>query len=327
MKNTLKLLSISAFAAGMMTLSGCGDDSPTHIEFDESFEMVLSKASYYYHSKDSLLVITAPECKASTLGYVVWNRKGEAHDSLKAYRNGEIASIRKIHENNWTKFEYNGKSFPAGVWYEPKAVDQNIMNAKRFLKNGTVESVFRYEGKCFASSLLHQLMNKNSSIEQADSALAKFYVMFQPENDRHFDAKEMMDDLRAPKCNKLTMYSGDVSIGMNNFTKNSGTITLGYGKKTCNIKFKLRNTYEKKDCEAAFGDYQDDKAPDPTFDFDKYSEDVDYDIYCIKRLVLNMQEEKKILPKKQAGEYDADAAADEIARSAVRAVLSGMKAE
>lgn len=327
MKNTLKLLSISAFAAGMMTLSGCGDDSPTHIEFDESFEMVLSKASYYYHSKDSLLVITAPECKASTLGYVVWNRKGEAHDSLKAYRNGEIASIRKIHENNWTKFEYNGKSFPAGVWYEPKAVDQNIMNAKRFLKNGTVESVFRYEGKCFASSLLHQLMNKNSSIEQADSALAKFYVMFQPENDKHFDAKQMLDDLRAPKCNKLTMYSGDVSIGMNNFTKNSGTVSLSYGKKTCNIKFKLRSAYEKGDCEAAFGDYQDDKEAAPSFDFNKYSEEVDYDIYCIKRLVLDMQEEKKILPRAQAGEYDADAAADELARSTVRAVLSGMRAE
>ena len=325
MKTTLKLLSISVVAAGMMTLSGCGDDSPTHIEFDESFEMVLSKASYYYHSKDSLLVVTPPECKASTLGYVVWNKKAEEADSLKAYRNGEIVSYRPLREYNWIKNEYNGKSFPAGIWYEPRAVDQNIMNAKRFLKNGVVEEIFRYEGKCFASSLLHQLMKKNKSIEQADSALAKFYVMFQPENERHFDAKEMLDDLRAPKCNKLTMYNGDVSIGMNNFTKNSGTITLGFGKKTCNIKFKLRSAYDKGDCEAAFGDFQDDKAADRTFDFNKYSESVDYDIYCIKRLVLTMQEEKKILPRSVGSDEDADAAADELARSAVRAVLSGMR--
>ena len=326
MKTTLKLLSVSVVAAGMVTLSGCGDESTTHIEFDENFEMVLSKASYYYHSKDSLLVITPPECKASTLGYVVWNRKGEEADSLKAYRNGDIASIRPLREYNWTKYEYNGKSFPKGVWYEPKAVDQNIMNAKRFLKNGVVEEVFRYEGNCFATSLLHQLMKKNKSIEQADSALAKFYVMFQPENDRHFDEKQMLDDLRAPKCNRLSMYSGDVTIGMNNFTKNSGTVTLGFGKNKCNIKFKLRSAYDKNDCEAAFGDYQDDKAHDRTFDFDKYSEYVDYDIYCIKRLVLSMQEEKKILPRKQGSE-DEDAVADELARSAVRAVLSGMRAK
>ncbi|MBR3670576.1 MAG: hypothetical protein IKN70_11330 [Fibrobacter sp.] len=326
MKTTLKLLSISVVAAGMMTLSGCGDDSPTHIEFDENFEMVLSKASYYYHPKDSLLVITPPECKASTLGYVVWNKEGEEPDSMKAYRNGDIASIRPLREYEWSKYEYNGKSFPAGIWYEPKAVDQNIMNAKRFLKSGVVEEVFRYEGKCFASSLLHQLMKKNQSIVQADSALAKFYVMFQPEGEKHFDAKEMLDDLRAPKCNKLTMYSGDVSIGMNNFTKNSGTVTLGFGKQTCNIKFKLRSAYDKADCEAAFGDFKDDKNAERTFNFDNYSEWVDYDIYCIKRLVLNMQEEKKILPRKQAGEND-DAVADELARSAVRAVLSGMRAE
>ena len=326
MKTFIKILTISACAAGLSTLSACGDDSTSHIDFDDDFEMVLSKANYYYHSKDSLLVITPPECKASTLGYVAWNEEGEEADSMKAYRNGDIASIRPLREYNWSKYDYDGgKSFPAGLWSEPKAVDQNILNAKRFLKSGVVEEVFRYEGSCFATSLLHQLMKKNKSIEQADSALAKFYMMFQPENDRHFDEKQMLDDLRAPKCNKLTMYNGDVSIGMNNFTKSSGTITLGYDDSSCNIKFTLRLAYDEDDCHDAFADYQDDKNADRTFDFNKYSEAVDYDIYCIKRMILDMQEEKKILPRRSGSEDEDTAMADELVRSAVKVIVNGMK--
>jgi hypothetical protein len=324
MKLVMKILSISACAVGMTTLSACSDESSSHIDFEDDFEMVLSRANYYYHSKDSLLVITPPECKASTLGYVVWKEEGEKADTMKAYGNGDVASIRLLHENKWSKYDYDaGKYFPVGVWSEPKAVNQNIMNGKRFKKNDVVESIFRYEGDCFASSLLHQLMKKNSAIEQADSALAKFYMMFQPESERTFNAERMLDDLRAPKCNKLTMYDGDVTIGMNNFTKSSGTITLGYDGNSCNIKFELRTAYDEDDCNDAFGDYQSDRNPDPTFVFDKYSEAVDYDIYCIKRLVLDMQEEKKILPRKQAGEDDA--MADDIARAAVKFVVGAMR--
>ena len=165
MKLVMKILSISACAVGMTTLSACSDESSSHIDFEDDFEMVLSRANYYYHSKDSLLVITPPECKASTLGYVVWKEEGEEADTMKAYGNGDVASIRLLHENKWSKYDYDaGKYFPVGVWSEPKAVNQNIMNGKRFKKNDVVESIFRYEGDCFASSLLHQLMKKNRLI-------------------------------------------------------------------------------------------------------------------------------------------------------------------
>lgn len=327
MNSIFKIFSAAAFAVGMSNLIGCGDESPNHIEFNDSFEMVLGKASYSYHPKDSNLIVTPPECKASTLGYVVWNREGEARDTMKTYRNGDIASIRPLRVYDWDKYEYNGKKFPQGLWSEPKAVNQNVLNGYRFLKNGVVESVFRYEGDCFANSLLHQLYKKNQSLKAADSALAKFYTMFQPEGKRVFDPEAFKDDLRAPKCNKLSMYDGDVVISLNNFKNNSGTVTLAYNKTTCNIKFKLRHAYEKKDCEAAFADFQDDKDAARTFNFNDYSEDVDYDIYCIKRLVLKMQEEKKILPRvgNSIDDDNDNAAADELARSAVKFVLEGMK--
>lgn len=323
MNSVFKIFYAAVFAVGMSNLVGCGDDSPNHIDFDDNFEMVLGKASYSYHSKDSSMIVTPAECKASTLGYVVWNKKGDVHDTMKTYRNGEIASIRPLREYDWSKYEYNGKKFPQGLWTEPKAANQNVMNGYRFLKSGVLESVFRYEGDCFANTLLHQLYKKNQSLSAADSALAKFYTMFQPEGKRLFDSKAFLDDLRAPKCNKLSMYDGDVVISFNNFKNNSGTIGLTYNKSSCNIKFKLRHAFEKKDCEDAFGDYQDDKNAARTFDFNNYSEDVDYDIYCIKRLVLNMQEEKNILPRVENS--DDDAAADELVRSTVKFVLEGMR--
>lgn len=326
MKKISKILSVATFAFGAFALVGCGDESTNQIEFDENFEMVLSKASYTYRAKDSTLTIIPAECKASTLGYVVWNRKAEDGDTLKAYRNGDVASVRPLRQyKDWSKYEYSGKSFPKGLWSESKASNQSVFNGKRFLKNGVVESVFRYEGSCFASSLLHQFFTKNSSIVEADSAIAKFYMMFKSEKDKVFNSKEMLDDLRAPSCNRITMYDGDVNITMKNFKSNSGTVSLGYAKKTCDIKFKLRQAYNKTDCESAFGDFQDDKNAARTFDFDTYAEDVDYDIYCIKKLVLSMQEDKKILPRATADESSEDAEADNLARSAVKFVLSGMK--
>lgn len=324
MNSMLKVFSVAAFAVGMSNLIGCGDDSPSHIEFDDSFEMVLDKASYSYHSKDSTLILTAPECKASTLGYVVWNEKGEVRDTMKAYRNDDMASIRPLRIYEWERYEYNGKKFPQGLWAEPKAASQSVLNGKRFLKSGIVESVFRYEGDCFTNSLLHQLYKKNESLQAADSALAKFYTMFQPEGQRSFDSKAFLDDLRAPKCNKLSMYDGDVVISLNNFKNNSGTVSLTYAKTSCNIKFKLRHAYKKEDCEAAFGDFQDDKQAAKTFNFNDYSEDVDYDVYCVKRLVLDMQEDKKILPRVE-NSADVNAAADELARATVKFVLEGMR--
>lgn len=322
MKSILKVFSTAALAVGVSNLVGCGDDSPNYIDFDESFEMVLAKASYSYSSKDSSLIVKQPECKASTLGYVVWEERGGERDTMKAYRSEDLASIRPLNVYTWDRYSYDGKDFPIGLWQDSKAVKQEMQNAKRFLKKGIVEDVFRYDGECFAKSLLNGLYKKNVSILAADSALAKFYLMFQPESERTFDSKVMLGDISAPKCNKLTMYDNDVTISMNNFKNNSGTVTLGYGKNSCSIKFKLRHAIEKADCEDAFADFEKDKSK-KTFNFADYSEDVDYDVYCIKRLVLDMQEEKHILPRVSGS--DDEVSADELARSTVKFVLEGMR--
>lgn len=322
MKPVFKILSAVALAAGMSNLVGCGDDSPNYIDFDESFEMVLAKASYSYHSKDSTLVVKQPECKASTLGYVVWEELGGERDTMKAYRSDDLASVRPLHVYTWDRYSYDGGDFPIGLWQDSKAVKQEIQNAKRFLKKGIVEDVFRYDGECFAKSLRRELFKKNTSIIDADSSLAKFYLMFQPESKRNFDSKAMLDDIAAPKCNKLTMYDDEVSISLGNFKNNSGTVTLAYGKNACSIKFKLRHAIEKADCEDAFADFEKDKSKN-AFRFEDYSEEVNYDVYCIKRLVLDMQEEKNILPRK--ANSDDEVSSDELARATVKFVLEGMR--
>lgn len=317
MNKFLKVFSVSAFLAGTGSFVACDNGSGT-FDMDDDFEIVLDKANYKYKSKDSTLILTPAECKVGSLDYLVWNEKSEKADTMQAYSNGRTASIRTRENAVWDKYDYDGSSFPKGLWVNSTVANQSIYNAQRFLKSGVVETVFRYEGSCFATSLIHQFMKKNSAIEDADSALVKFYTMFKPDDDKSFKTSEMLEDLRAPSCDELTMYDGDVSIAFKNFKSSSGTIALGYDDKTCKIKFEMRYATNKKDCEAAYADYQDDPESPKTFDFNDYSEAVDYDIYCVKELVLKMQKDKKILDKKKAS-------ADELVRSTVKFVLEGMK--
>lgn len=317
MNKFLKIFSVSAFLAGTGSFVACDNGSCT-FDMDDDFEIVLDKANYKYKSKDSLMIFTPAECKVGSLDYLVWNEKSEKADTLQAYSNGKTASIRARGNATWDKYDYDGSSFPRGLWVNSSVANQSIYNGQRFLKSGVVETVFRYEGSCFATSLIHQFMKKNSAIEDADSALVKFYTMFKPDDDKSFKTSEMLEDLRAPSCDELTMYDGDVSIELRNFKSSSGTIALKYSDKICKIKFKMRYAKNKSDCEAAYADYQDDPESPKTFDFNDYSEAVDYDIYCVKELVLKMQKDKKILDKKKAS-------ADDIARSTVKFVLDGMK--
>lgn len=319
MNKLLKFFSVSAFLAGAISFVSCGDNGSSTFDMDDDFEIVLDKANYKYKAKDSMMIITPAECKVSSLGYLVWNAKSEKADTLQAFAFGSTASIRPKGTSTWDKYDYTGSSFPRGLWVNSKVANKGIYDGLRFKAGGTVESVFRYDGTCFASSLLHQLMNKNQAVEDADSALIKFYNMFKAENDKSVSSAELLEDLRSPSCKELTIYDGNVSIELRNFKSSSGTIALGYDNKICKVKFKMRYAKNKSDCEDAYAEFKDDPDAPKKFDFNDYSEYVDYDIYCIKELVLKMQKDKKILNKNKK------ASADELARSAVKFVLDGMK--
>ena len=73
--------SFAAAVACGFVLSACGGDSgSSSIDLEDSFDIVLSKASYDYNSKDSTLKVTYPVCKVGTLGDLVWKVRRDTAD-------------------------------------------------------------------------------------------------------------------------------------------------------------------------------------------------------------------------------------------------------
>ena len=65
-----KFLKFMTFALAACTAYwGCSDDGSSPVlHADESFDIVLSKASYVYKSKDSLLIVKSPVCREAVDG-------------------------------------------------------------------------------------------------------------------------------------------------------------------------------------------------------------------------------------------------------------------
>lgn len=318
----MNLACVGMLGAGL-ALVGCGSDSSSDsISMSDSFEIVLDKSNYTYNSKDSLFIIKAPVCKQSTLGDLVWARESDIHDTSFVYTKGEKADKAYICDQDGKDCEtyvFDGKKFPKGFYIDPDDSKNNIRYATHVEKS-VVKDVFQYDGNCFAQSYYSQLMEGNYAMEDADDALSDLYSKFlaDPED---LDEEAMVKDFRAPDCNRLTMFNGDVSVSMNDFTTSGGKIVLKYKKKSCNITFKIRYAYNEKDCKAAFDEFsaENGKNKEAKFEFYDYGEYVDYDIYCVNGMVNALQRDRKVLGKETA----ADASA--LPKSVVKFIVNGMK--
>lgn len=318
MKKSFKWMTLALAACG--TFVGCGDSgSSADFDLEDSFKMVLSKANYEYKSKDSLMIIRAPECKESSLGYLVWNEESKTADTLEVYKKGSDVYMREDPDERFERVGFEGKSFPSGLWFNMDDAKESIRYARELNKD-QVKDVFQYTGSCFMKSYYSQMF-KNDYVSEADEALTAFYTMFQTDKNYEFDKEELINDLRAPSCDELMMYDGDVSIKIDNFQESSGKIVLSYNKNSCDINFSIRYAYDEEDCNAAYDEYKSDKNADE-FDFNDYWKSVDYSYVCISRLVLQLQEDKGIL-KKSATLDESEA--KRVANSAVDVILSGFK--
>lgn len=318
MKKNVKWLTLALAACGAFV--GCGDDSSSaDLNLEKSFDIVLSKANYSYRSKDSTLVIKNPECKESSLGYLVWNKEGVG-DTLKAYRRDSYAYYKKPNKDEFEKVGFEGKTFPAGTWFNTDDARESIREAQVFNKS-QMEEVFQYTGTCFMKSYYGQMFD-NDVVEEADDAMSDFYTMFQTDKDYELEEKDLVHDLRAASCDELTLFDGDVSIKIDNFRESSGKIVLGYKKHSCDITFNIRYAIDEKDCSAAYDDYKADNDADDDFDFYSYWKTVEYSHVCVSRLVLQFQEDKGILKKTRAMD---ESESKKVAGSAVDLILSGFE--
>lgn len=301
-----------------LALVGCGSDSSSDsISMSDSFEIVLDKANYTYSTKDSMLVVKAPVCKQSSLKDLVWKKESEDGDSSKVYQKSGKTYFCDKKGKDCETYSYDGKKFPKGSFVDPDDSKNSIRFAQT-LDKSMIKFVLQYDGNCFAKSYYAQLMDGNEAMEGADEALANFYSKFLADPD-DLDEEKMVDDFRAPDCDELSMFEGNVSIKLSNFTTSGGKIVLKYKKNSCDITFNLRYAYNEKDCQAAFDEFSVDKDADEKFYFEDYGEVVNYDIYCINDMVNALQRDHKVLGKSVA----VDAAA--LPKAAVKFVVGGLK--
>lgn len=92
---------------------------------DESFEVILSKVNYDYKSKDSLFILKKPECKESSLGYLVWNQEADKRDTLEASLKNTTLRLRDYGDKGWYEYRFEGKDFPKGLFYEGSLANEN----------------------------------------------------------------------------------------------------------------------------------------------------------------------------------------------------------
>ena len=299
----LKKVSLVPFALGGLFLVACGDDSSSSsIDLEDSFDMVLSKASYDYNSKDSTLKIIYPVCKEGSVGNVVgklvWKDADEDSDSVatfKAYLDRNTAMLAKKGDADPKQYDFDGGKFPTGFWSE--TLDKKggkFRPGLVFEKDGDMASVVRYTGECYAQDFKANVLNKNGAIAQTESALLDFYLLFQPDNKKEIkDEKEVLKNIRAVDCDRLTLYNDLVEIEVDELKESSGELTVSYEGDECSLNFAIRYASDKEDCKAAYDEFSLDKSA-KVFNFADYSMNVKYDEYCIAQLVLNLKRDKKI---------------------------------
>ncbi|PWJ69043.1 MULTISPECIES: hypothetical protein [unclassified Fibrobacter] len=312
MKKITKWFTLALAACGAFV--GCGDNggSPSY-NMEDSFDIVLSKSSYVYKSKDSLLIVKPSVCKEVKEGglrYLQWKKESSNPDTLFAYREKSRAYIRDEDDEDEKVYTYSGSSFPNGNWTRVDDARNSIHNALVF-SSGVMKETFQYDGACFMKSFYTQMFDKNKSLESAEKAISKFYEMFRDDDDDEIEENDIVEDMRVPDCDELSMKNGEVTIRVNTLKASSGKITLNYRGETCLIKFNLRYANKESDCKAAYDEYKLNRNTDKDFNFEDYDRTLDYSYNCIADLVKKLKKD--------------EANVNSVASSAVDVILSGLR--
>lgn len=316
-----------AVACGFV-LSACGSDSgSSSIDLEDSFDMVLSKAHYDYDSDDSTLTVTYPVCKVGELGNLVW--KEEDPDSVFKYKSYLDKTTALRFEKDITepaRFEFDGGKFPVGFWQVgPGKKGDKFQMGIRYEKDDDMASVIHYSGECYAQDFKANLFEENLAIVQTEKALIDFYLKFQPADKQVVEGKadeeNVLKNIRAADCDRLTMYDDLVSIEVDELKESSGELTVSYEGDECSLNFAIRYAIDEDDCNAAYDEFKADKDAEK-FNFADYSMKVEYDEYCVAQLVLNLKKDQGISLKKSAS-LKSDSR--EFAKGVVRLILAGLK--
>jgi hypothetical protein len=324
----LKKMSFAGVAFGGLFFAACGGDSGSStIDLEDSFDMVLSKAHYDYDSDDSTLTVTYPVCKVGNLGNLVW--KEEDPDSVFKYKSYLDKATALRFEKGITepvRFEFDGGKFPVGFWSAgPNKKGDKFQMGIRYDKGDEVVSVIHYSGECYAQDFKANLFEDNLAIAQTEKALIDFYLKFQPADKQEIGGKageeNILKNIRAADCDRLTMYDDLVSIEVDELKESSGELTVSYEDDECSLNFAIRYAINEDDCNAAYDEFKADKDAEE-FNFADYSMKVEYDEYCVAQLVLNLKKDQGISLKKTSS-LKSDS--KEFAKGVVNLVVSGMK--
>ena len=289
--------------------------------------MVLSKAHYDYDSDDSTLTVTYPVCKVGELGNLVW--KEEDPDSVFKYKSYLDKTTALRFEKDITepaRFEFDGGKFPVGFWQVgPGKKGDKFQMGIRYEKGDDMASVIHYSGECYAQDFKANLFEENLAIVQTEKALIDFYLKFQPADKQVVEGKadeeNVLKNIRAADCDRLTMYDDLVSIEVDELKESSGELTVSYEGDECSLNFAIRYAIDEDDCNAAYDEFKADKDAEK-FNFADYSMKVEYDEYCVAQLVLNLKKDQGISLKKSASlKFDGK----EFAKGVVRLILAGLK--
>lgn len=324
----LKKMSFAGVAFGGLFFAACGGDSGSStIDLEDSFDMVLSKAHYDYDSDDSTLTVTYPVCKVGNLGNLVW--KEEDPDSVFKYKSYLDKTTALRFEKGITepvRFEFDGGKFPVGFWSAgPNKKGDKFQMGIRYDKGDEVVSVIHYSGECYAQDFKANLFEDNLATAQTEKALIDFYLKFQPADKQEIGGKageeNILKNIRAADCDRLTMYDDLVSIEVDELKESSGELTVSYEDDECSLNFAIRYAINEDDCNAAYDEFKADKDAEE-FNFADYSMKVEYDEYCVAQLVLNLKKDQGISLKKTSS-LKSDS--KEFAKGVVNLVVSGMK--
>ena len=273
-KILLSFLGVACFVA-----CSDSDSSPSGFAMDDSFEIVLDKATYEYIAgkKDTAMVVYNAVCKEGTLGNLVWKEKEEKGDTLQVSFNSKkkIVSTKNASDEEWNKFDYDGSVFPLGLWKEGE--DAVMQYAMKFASKQEMQLVFAYSGSCFLEDYYKGL--EESELEDTEI-----------ETDEGMESMIPMAELEVRNCSEATMYDGLVTMKIESLKESSGNLSLIYKSKRCPISFSLRYAKSESDCKAAYDEFLLDKEAEK-FDFDEYSVVLDQDEYCIAELMLALHKD------------------------------------
>lgn len=309
---SVKSIFALGLCAGGLFLTACDSDDDYNpisdgFELNKPFDVVLEKAQYAYKSKDSSMIFKRAVCEEGSLGNLVWKKVGENPDTVSAYLTKKTAVLR-YSEKDIEKFSFNGSKFPVGSWTDPDYAKNPIENALKFSSDGMLNYVFSYSGSCFMKDVYAQFRSENNALQEADSVLTNFYMSFKPSRDTVLNEKQMMRDIRVATCNEMTLYNGLVKIRMDEINESKGRLNVSFKGDSlaysCDISYKFRYKFSESDCKAAHEEFLVDKYANEEFIFEDYWKSVEYNEYCIAKLIIALKEDQGISLKKSAEEVD-----------------------